>query len=275
MNVHEALALLELPPNATVEQVRAQVRGQYRLWSNRVASAPTVAGRQEAERRVEMLDDARRILEARDNAPASVPHQQPSPRRTQQDRTAPNPTPQPTDHHQFPQEQLPPGWYVDATNGWRCTAHQAAYCTACYFPSPSQQDRTAPNPTNPTPQPADHNQFPQKQLPPGWYVDATNSWCCTAHQTAHCSTCYFPGWHPAVGFRPPKSRVSAGVLGLVLGSLGIHRFYLGYNGIGAIMLVLTVFSYGLLLPVTFIWGLIEGLVLLTGGMSEKDGRSLQ
>lgn len=62
---------------------------------------------------------------------------------------------------------------------------------------------------------------------------------------------------------------------LLLGSLGVHRFYLGYKGIGLFMLLLTVISEGRLLPVTFVWGFIEGLVILTRGMYEKNGRPLQ
>ena len=35
-----------------------------------------------------------------------------------------------------------------------------------------------------------------------------------------------------------KSKLAAGLLGIFLGALGIHRFYLGYNAIGVIQLIL-------------------------------------
>jgi hypothetical protein len=33
-----------------------------------------------------------------------------------------------------------------------------------------------------------------------------------------------------------RSKIAAGLLGIFLGGLGIHRFYLGYNAIGGVML---------------------------------------
>ena len=43
-----------------------------------------------------------------------------------------------------------------------------------------------------------------------------------------------------------KSRMAAGILGLLLGGLGIHNFYLGYTGKGLAQLLITVLSFGLL-----------------------------
>ena len=40
-----------------------------------------------------------------------------------------------------------------------------------------------------------------------------------------------------------KSKVMAGILALVFGSLGVHNFYLGKNTIGAISLVLPLYLY--------------------------------
>jgi TM2 domain-containing membrane protein YozV len=61
-----------------------------------------------------------------------------------------------------------------------------------------------------------------------------------------------------------KSRLAAGLLGIFLGWLGIHRFYLGYNGLGLTMLLLSVLSIGLLAPFIAIWGLVEGIMILAG-----------
>lgn len=84
---------------------------------------------------------------------------------------------------------------------------------------------------------------------------------------------------PVVG---PKSRVVAGLLGIFLGALGIHRFYLGYTGIGLLMLLITVAGGA----ATFVcmpgsgcgfvalWGFIEGVLCLCGSMRDAQGREL-
>lgn len=76
-----------------------------------------------------------------------------------------------------------------------------------------------------------------------------------------------------------KSRVVAGLLGIFLGALGIHRFYTGHTGIGMIMLLITVLSLGILAAVTSLWGLIEGILYLvskTGSYSrDASGRPLR
>ena len=69
-------------------------------------------------------------------------------------------------------------------------------------------------------------------------------------------------------------KLVAGILGILIGSLGIHKFYLGYTNEGLIMLLVTVvgggiggtLTCGLLVPVAFIpgiIGLIEGILYLT------------
>ncbi|MBE9924842.1 TM2 domain-containing protein [Cellulosimicrobium cellulans] len=50
---------------------------------------------------------------------------------------------------------------------------------------------------------------------------------------------------------------------IFLGSLGIHRFYLGYTGIGLTMRLVSVLSFGFTAPVITIWGLVEGILYLT------------
>lgn len=68
-----------------------------------------------------------------------------------------------------------------------------------------------------------------------------------------------------------KSRVTAGILGIFLGGLGIHKFYLGYNTAGIIMLVIWLFGYllgGIPTGIIGIIGLIEGIVYLT--KSDRD-----
>lgn len=71
-----------------------------------------------------------------------------------------------------------------------------------------------------------------------------------------------PGFDPAYDPQA-KSRLAAGLLGILVGSLGIHRFYLGYTGIGLTMLLVSVLSFGFAAPIIAIWGLVEGILYLT------------
>lgn len=64
-----------------------------------------------------------------------------------------------------------------------------------------------------------------------------------------------------------KSKMAAGLLGIFLGSLGIHNFYLGYTGKAVAQLLITILSCGFLAIVSEIWGLIEGIQILTGSIS--------
>ena len=54
-------------------------------------------------------------------------------------------------------------------------------------------------------------------------------------------------------------KVVAGILGIVLGGLGIHKFYLGYTKTGAIQLVLGIVTCGMV----GIIGFVEGIIYLT------------
>ncbi|MBA5727517.1 TM2 domain-containing protein [Bombella mellum] len=63
-----------------------------------------------------------------------------------------------------------------------------------------------------------------------------------------------------------KSKVIAGLLALFFGGLGIHKFYLGYNRAGIIMLLVTGFGLLLLGIPSLIIGavaFIEGILYLT------------
>ncbi|PSR57254.1 TM2 domain-containing protein [Adhaeribacter arboris] len=60
-----------------------------------------------------------------------------------------------------------------------------------------------------------------------------------------------------------KSQLVAAVLAFVVGYVGIHRFYLGYTGIG-IAQVLTLGGCG-------IWALIDLIRILMGDLKPKDG----
>lgn len=64
-----------------------------------------------------------------------------------------------------------------------------------------------------------------------------------------------------------KSKLAAGLLGIFLGCLGIHNFYLGYRGKAWGQLLITVLSLGTLSFISGIWGLVEGIFYLTGRRS--------
>ena len=58
-------------------------------------------------------------------------------------------------------------------------------------------------------------------------------------------------------------KIAAGVCGILLGALGIHKFILGYTKEGIIMLLVTLLTLGILGFVMGIIGLIEGIIYLT------------
>lgn len=74
-------------------------------------------------------------------------------------------------------------------------------------------------------------------------------------------------------FYQPKSRVAAGILGILLGALGIHNFYLGYTGKAVAQLLISVLSCGILSVASAIWGLVEGIMILTGSIA-VDGHGV-
>ena len=60
-----------------------------------------------------------------------------------------------------------------------------------------------------------------------------------------------------------NKRLLAGIMALLFGGLGIHKFLLGYNKEGFIMLALSIISFGYLFPVMVLVGWIEGIIYLT------------
>ena len=60
-----------------------------------------------------------------------------------------------------------------------------------------------------------------------------------------------------------NKRVLSGILAILFGALGIHKFILGYQKEGIIMLVLSLLSFGFLAGFMAIIGLIEGIIYLS------------
>lgn len=73
----------------------------------------------------------------------------------------------------------------------------------------------------------------------------------------------------------PKSKIAAGLLGIFLGSFGVHNFYLGYTSKAVAQLLITVLSCGILSFVSGIWALVEGIMILTGSINvDAEGNQL-
>ena len=68
---------------------------------------------------------------------------------------------------------------------------------------------------------------------------------------------------PGADAEEGKSQLIALILAALVGVLGIHRFYLGYTGIGVAQL-LTAGGCG-------VWALIDLIRIITGDLKPKDG----
>ncbi len=67
----------------------------------------------------------------------------------------------------------------------------------------------------------------------------------------------------------PKHRLVAGLLGIFLGGLGIHNFYIGFTTKGVIQIIVTFITCG----IGGIWGFIEGILILCGSINaDAKGR---
>lgn len=86
------------------------------------------------------------------------------------------------------------------------------------------------------------------------------------------------GYHNPEGQNLPpyrsEKKLTAGILAILLGALGVHKFYLGYSTEGAILLLstliiiplLTLITCGIgsaLFPAVFIIPIVEGVIYLT------------
>ncbi|MGW4502796.1 TM2 domain-containing protein [Micromonospora sp. NPDC004336] len=80
---------------------------------------------------------------------------------------------------------------------------------------------------------------------------------------------YQPGGYPT-GVSD-KSKVVAGILGIVLGGFGAGRFYMGDTKTGVFQLIVTLVTCGL----GGIWGVIDGILILVNGGVDGQGRPLR
>ena len=101
---------------------------------------------------------------------------------------------------------------------------------------------------------------------------------CGASMTVQQQTVQQPQ-QPAAGGEQ-KSKMAAGLLGIFLGSLGIHNFYLGYTTKAIVQLLVTllggVVTCGLASVAVYVWGLVEGIMILTGSINtDANGNPLK
>jgi len=133
----------------------------------------------------------------------------------------------------------------------------ARFCTRCSAPLA----RPASAPAEPEPPP----------YQPGMQAQA-------AYQPPSYQPSYLDQPAPFVGGEQ-KSKLAAGLLGILLGWLGIHRFYLGYNSIGIAQLVLGVLGFltcGITSLISFVWGVIDGIMIFNGSIAtDAQGRPLK
>ena len=80
----------------------------------------------------------------------------------------------------------------------------------------------------------------------------------TKREASNAANEFKEGWNQMAHDQENK-KVLAGVLGIVLGSLGVHKFVLGYTKEGIIQIIITMVTCGM---GSFI-GLIEGIIYLT------------
>lgn len=80
--------------------------------------------------------------------------------------------------------------------------------------------------------------------------------------------------HYSAPYASQKDHVAAGLLAIFLGAFGVHKFYLGYNTQGFIMLAISIlagiFTIGLAAGVIWVIAIIEGVLYLTKTQSEFE-----
>lgn len=78
----------------------------------------------------------------------------------------------------------------------------------------------------------------------------------------------YPGQNPNVS---DKSKVVAGLLGILLGTFGAGRFYIGDTKTGVLQLIVSLVTCGL----GGLWGVIDGILILVNGGVDGQGRPLR
>lgn len=68
-----------------------------------------------------------------------------------------------------------------------------------------------------------------------------------------------------------KSKIVAGIFGILFGGIGVHNFYLGYTNKGILQIVVTFLTCG----IGSLWGFVEGILIIAGEINtDSDGNPL-
>lgn len=73
-------------------------------------------------------------------------------------------------------------------------------------------------------------------------------------------------WNQSINKNKENKKLITGILAIILGGFGIHKFILGYNTEGIILLVVGIFgitTFGISSSIAAMIGLIEGIIYLT------------
>lgn len=193
-----------------------------------------------------------------------------------------------------PQDAFCPGCGAVLSGAKQAVAKAAAGPPAQVEPHPATRAPVAPTPPTHSAGQATEMTFCRNcgaAVPPGAVVCLScgvaptngNNYCqnCAVQTDPRAEICTSCGVRLARGAHAgAKSKLAAGLLGIFLGSLGVHRFYLGYNTLGVVMLVVNVVGGMMTMGVASlgvaIWGLVEGIMILVGSISvDADGNPLR
>ena len=87
----------------------------------------------------------------------------------------------------------------------------------------------------------------------------------------------FEGMEPPEGY-PQKSRLAAGILGILAGTIGLHNFYLGNSQRGLIQILVATLGAALTCGIStvamMVWGVVEGVHILEHRIN-ADGNGIK
>ncbi len=81
---------------------------------------------------------------------------------------------------------------------------------------------------------------------------------------------YVQSLPPSPVTKSKKNRLAVGIIAIVLGSMGIHNFYLGHKSRAIAQLLMTVLSFftcGITAIASLVWSFVEGIQILSGAIN--------
>lgn len=73
-----------------------------------------------------------------------------------------------------------------------------------------------------------------------------------------------------------KNKIIAIILAVVLGTFGVHNFYLGYTTKGIVQILLSTIGACIIIGpiITWVWVIIEIIMIATGSLKDAQGNDL-